>query len=553
MLSIEICNHIISYLPPKDVANCIQDGHDEYILSCISPKKLKLVLEKYAFDNKLCTINPKYLDLVNLETCGYISIVQGHLHQFKMLWTKYNEEYQVKMFQYASHIYKDFTNFNRYSIYVYKTQYNEIIQFILDNSIPNHQYKGLYESLVDYRPNLDLFEHDVFSNLSILLGIKGCIDSFNHFRSLMHLNDVKKCLAITIIYKNTILEEYISSLYNLELPDMYTLCIYFTRFNHHLLDACFSRIKPTYNEILYMIDTGDGHLIKPCIHYMLQEFGQAMVEKCINDRIYQFIYNDVFDIDMCKFITEPIPFQNTLLLLQNGHINIVQELYSCNLLDLSPKEIDIITYILNDDSCALNCDIKNLYSIALKCNLINIVKQFPSNASKCLLKFPSIEIINHVLTNEKITHHVIASVFDKNDKRITNYFHLFDDHLLTFIYWWYPKFRHLIPSININDLYKWTPLICINEMLDNVNFNWLGDDQSFDFQKPPKSIHPPNNTDMYRNTVVIYDNMYDFTNKDGKNVLDTACHVITNFARFNSILNHNLFKIHKDLMTYLYT
>ena len=133
MLSIEICNHIISYLPPKDVANCIQDGHDEYILSCISPKKLKLVLEKYAFDNKLCTINPKYLDLVNLETCGYISIVQGHLHQFKMLWTKYNEEYQVKMFQYASHIYKDFTNFNRYSIYVYKTQYNEIIQFILDN------------------------------------------------------------------------------------------------------------------------------------------------------------------------------------------------------------------------------------------------------------------------------------------------------------------------------------------------------------------------------------------------------------------------------------
>ena len=68
--SSDIWNHIISYLPPHDVAKYIEGKYcDDYVLANVSSSKLKQIVEKCAYDNQLCNLNQNYLNFLNLTTC----------------------------------------------------------------------------------------------------------------------------------------------------------------------------------------------------------------------------------------------------------------------------------------------------------------------------------------------------------------------------------------------------------------------------------------------------------------------------------------------------
>lgn len=510
----EIIEHIVSFLPPKEIGNWISSGEcHTSILNKLETAAKNIVLEKIAYQGKLISIPTKYFKNVRINVCAYISIQKGYIDQLDYIFP-FITDYE-KTLQYA------ITHKNVESIKAILKQYPTQLNGDYIPSLLN----VLKEDVQPFLQKFDFVSNFIFPDrICYKLGEIGNIKLYQDFESYIpEHHHHHYALVSSEYFQNYEMSRYIQTKYNIQL---YT--------NHEDLLLVLWNINDKCKNTDYLYDFLVRHVpSKDCLDDVLTRnlvfsdstriYLQYIYDYNRTDMfyIYSFLFNYLitsygythdFALYLLSFITENIDINTIVKALERGgNIEIVTHLANLNRIDCTPEQLYILNLLLADDTSVVDniynilpIDENGLLSISFHCNLINIYKTFGVQCNGNP-KNPSNEMIQYILDNSKIDIQLLGRfMFSKN---LINFIDQFDTYLQTFLFCWSADMRPFIKSINVNNIWLWVHPSCLyiqsRNFLDNVNFNWL-ESQGFDFYGIPKEIVPDNENCPYRNIVLIY-------------------------------------------------
>lgn len=489
---VEIWERIISFLPPPDLAGWLARGGYHYALTNTSQQTQQIVFEHLASHNLLFDSVPTPFLLGNdLINCAFISILFGYQLQFEKIWPLIEDKDEIR---------------ERLLQYALLCGHTDIVAFILSASVPRHQYYRLQCKLIPYLPDLGLLKGDVCytPHLAKEVGKIGCCKTFLHFAPLMTQEyEIQYVCNYANLYGHTDLVQYIREVYHLEPQNILISSMWSDDISPEFLNGHMRKQDTSVATLAYILNQ-DG-IITPFTDTIMKRLWSIGSPEALDSIHKTFVYhfkNFEYENELYPYIdllSRNLEYGDALIALKRGKIGLVTDLVKARRINGSALETRNLERILEDDP-TLPKDFPNLADIALRCNLDRIMSKFELDVTDVALKKASVALIERAFAEGGITFDLLGVLFGKHSSaELLHFQDRLDNHHMTFLYCFNESLRPFIDRICVKDLWLWSHPIYINNLLLNVNLDWL-QSQGFDFHARPQAILPDADiNNAYRN------------------------------------------------------